>query len=126
MDFLHSEEDEWRKDAACLGLGVEAVGLFYGDKWETESAKALCATCPVREPCLDGAIARNEPEGVWGGLAADERRRLGNSLTRRNRGGKGFSGGEAYKAALITVTKEMSDHDREAVLVRSHEGVPVS
>ncbi len=34
---------------------------------DVESAKALCRECPVRSLCLDGALARREPWGVWGG-----------------------------------------------------------
>ena len=34
---------------------------------DLELAKALCATCPLRRPCLAGAIDRAEPFGVWGG-----------------------------------------------------------
>ena len=30
-------------------------------------AKALCAKCPVLVPCLEGALERREPWGVWGG-----------------------------------------------------------
>ena len=32
-----------------------------------EAAKQLCRQCPVREVCLEGALARREPWGVWGG-----------------------------------------------------------
>ena len=32
-----------------------------------EVAKAHCETCPVRQPCLAGALDRREPWGVWGG-----------------------------------------------------------
>jgi len=34
---------------------------------DVEHAKALCADCPVRDACLDGALERREPWGVWGG-----------------------------------------------------------
>jgi WhiB family redox-sensing transcriptional regulator len=32
-----------------------------------EQAKTLCASCPVRDACLAGALTRGEPWGVWGG-----------------------------------------------------------
>ncbi|WP_395656028.1 WhiB family transcriptional regulator [Nocardioides sp.] len=34
---------------------------------DVEAAKALCQDCPVRALCLDGALERREPWGVWGG-----------------------------------------------------------
>lgn len=34
---------------------------------DVEFAKALCLTCPVRALCLDAALERREPWGVWGG-----------------------------------------------------------
>ncbi len=34
---------------------------------DVELAKALCLDCPVRPMCLDGALERREPWGVWGG-----------------------------------------------------------
>lgn len=34
---------------------------------EVELAKSLCHECPIREGCLAGAVARQEPWGVWGG-----------------------------------------------------------
>lgn len=34
---------------------------------DVEFAKALCRRCPIRPACLDGALARREPWGVWGG-----------------------------------------------------------
>jgi len=32
-----------------------------------EQAKALCRACPLMAGCLDGALERAEPWGVWGG-----------------------------------------------------------
>lgn len=34
---------------------------------DVEFAKTLCRRCPVRDACLAGALARQEPWGVWGG-----------------------------------------------------------
>ena len=35
-------------------------------------AKALCGSCPVKAKCLQGALSRAEPVGVWGGELFDE------------------------------------------------------
>lgn len=40
---------------------------FAEQQVDVEHAKSLCRRCPVREACLAGAIAREEPWGVWGG-----------------------------------------------------------
>ena len=34
---------------------------------EISYAKALCGDCPVQRACLQGALSRQEPVGVWGG-----------------------------------------------------------
>jgi WhiB family transcriptional regulator, redox-sensing transcriptional regulator len=34
---------------------------------DLELAKAMCGSCPLRRPCLAGAVERREPFGVWGG-----------------------------------------------------------
>ncbi|WP_442943794.1 WhiB family transcriptional regulator [Nocardia sp. NBC_00508] len=39
---------------------------------QLEQAKALCATCPIRKGCLNAAIDRREPWGVWGGEIFDQ------------------------------------------------------
>jgi WhiB family redox-sensing transcriptional regulator len=42
--------------------------LFFAESMDRlEEAKALCHTCPLQRACLDGAISRREPCGVWGG-----------------------------------------------------------
>ncbi len=42
--------------------------LWFADTPDgVEFAKALCGTCPARAACLQGALARSEPWGVWGG-----------------------------------------------------------
>jgi WhiB family redox-sensing transcriptional regulator len=64
----------WRKWAACRGIDPE---VFYPDSdEEAEEAKVVCAMCPVREACLEHALAHREREGVWGGATERERRRI--------------------------------------------------
>lgn len=47
---------------------IEAADLFFSEcPADLESAKQLCTGCPLRQECLDGALARREPWGVWGG-----------------------------------------------------------
>ena len=46
----------------------------YAKLARLDQAKALCSRCPVRQVCLDHALAVDEPFGVWGGLDASERR----------------------------------------------------
>ncbi len=47
---------------------VSMTDLFFSDEIPAiRAAKAICATCPLADPCLDGAVQRREPWGVWGG-----------------------------------------------------------
>lgn len=47
--------------------------LFFSEKSEEISyAKSLCAGCPVKRECLQGALSRKEPCGVWGGELFEE------------------------------------------------------
>lgn len=85
---LYDDPDEdwsWEKAAQCRGHDTDLwfpsipdsryVGTMKA--WETPEstsvAKALCAICPVRELCLEAALRRREPVGVWGGCTTKER-----------------------------------------------------
>ncbi|HIT74109.1 MAG TPA: WhiB family transcriptional regulator [Candidatus Avipropionibacterium avicola] len=46
---------------------VDPEAFFAESPGDVEWAKALCRECPVRQQCLDGALERREPWGVWGG-----------------------------------------------------------
>ncbi|MDO9377755.1 MAG: WhiB family transcriptional regulator [Nocardioidaceae bacterium] len=75
------ESYEWQYRAACSGLDSAqffAPASERGPKRERReaAAKAICATCPVIQECLDHALAVREPFGVWGGLTAPEREDL--------------------------------------------------
>lgn len=55
-------------DAADLPCRVKDPELWFAESpSDVEYAKALCIECPVRALCLDGALERREPWGVWGG-----------------------------------------------------------
>ena len=42
--------------------------IFFSEKSdEIAYAKSLCGGCPVKKECLQGALSRQEPCGVWGG-----------------------------------------------------------
>jgi len=41
---------------------------------EIQQAKAVCASCPVRQPCLAFALDTHQGYGIWGGYDEDERR----------------------------------------------------
>ncbi|HYO86098.1 MAG TPA: WhiB family transcriptional regulator [Dermatophilaceae bacterium] len=49
----------------CQGVGTEL--WFAETPADVEFATPLCSTCPVRRGCLEGALRRREPCGVWGG-----------------------------------------------------------
>ena len=49
--------------------------LFFSDEFvDMARAKAICARCTSKAECLAGALARNEPWGVWGGELMEEGR----------------------------------------------------
>jgi WhiB family transcriptional regulator, redox-sensing transcriptional regulator len=66
----------WRKRAACQGIDVETFYPATEDEVDAAAAKAICGGCPVRQPCLEHALATREREGVWGGTTERERRRI--------------------------------------------------
>ena len=80
MDVKDAKALAWRQRAACRGVDPD---IFYpvSDE-EAEDAKAICAICPVRQACLEWALANRERDGVWGGATERERRRI---IRRRRR-----------------------------------------
>ncbi len=64
----------WRQRAGCRGVDPD---VFYpSTDEEADAAKAICAQCPVLQPCLEWALANRERDGVWGGATEKERRRI--------------------------------------------------
>jgi WhiB family redox-sensing transcriptional regulator len=69
----------WWSEAACQYADPD---LFFpvsstGRGGEEARAKLICARCPVREQCLDYAMAAGSPlQGIWGGTSEQDRSRL--------------------------------------------------
>lgn len=67
----HVPAEGWRDLALCLGGPTD---LWFPPRGEpTAPAKAVCASCPVRQECLDHAIRNDERHDMWGGLTPSER-----------------------------------------------------
>ena len=74
MNLLGLLDQFWRMDALCAQTDPD---LFFPDVGERNpAAKAVCGRCAVREPCLAFALDNREVYGIWGGLSADERKKL--------------------------------------------------
>jgi len=73
-------DDTWSSGAACRALPTDlffpAGELDDQAVEQAEEAKAVCAACPVKAPCLEFAIATNQPYGIWGGANTSERRSI--------------------------------------------------
>lgn len=79
-------DTSWRdQGAACAGRDdidwfpiaeVRRFDAVYRRK--VRDAKAVCASCPVRQQCLDEALglAPGDDFGIWGGTTEAERREL--------------------------------------------------
>lgn len=70
--------------ARCAdGHGTLTHLFFSDDLVDIARAKAICGRCTLRTSCLDGALDRAEPWGVWGGELVEAGRIV---ATKRPRG----------------------------------------
>ncbi len=80
--FSASTDTEWQQDGLCRADDgpVFFPPSHFEHKPEREArearARAICAACPARQPCLEWALATGEPYGVWGGTSESERKQL--------------------------------------------------
>ncbi|MBD0293042.1 MAG: WhiB family transcriptional regulator [Jiangellaceae bacterium] len=65
--MLASVLDRAVESEAAIPCREDPELWFAESPADVELAKALCQECPVRAPCLAGALTRQEPWGVWGG-----------------------------------------------------------
>ena len=66
--FLGTDEPLILSSRRCADGHGTLSYLFFSEEWvDVQRAKAICAKCTDRAECLTGALAREEPWGVWGG-----------------------------------------------------------
>ena len=77
QDRARQDGASWRESAAYrfletdLFFPIGKTGLAVA---EVQRAEAVCASCPVRPPCLTFALDTHQGSGIWGGYDEDERR----------------------------------------------------
>lgn len=84
-DLMWQTDTDWRESAACSGIDSDVFFPSSDDEASTAKAKAVCESCPVKEDCLGYSLATNQKAGVWGGLDANERRRMRRRIRDRER-----------------------------------------
>ena len=72
--WIEPSTDDWRTHARCKGQPVE---WFYPEPNTNigARARAICATCPVQQPCLNWAVI-HENYGIHAGTSPRQRERL--------------------------------------------------
>ncbi len=53
---------------SCTDQTVDPAVFFPTAPEQLAAAQAVCATCPLTEQCLAGALALGTTDGVWGGV----------------------------------------------------------
>jgi WhiB family redox-sensing transcriptional regulator len=67
-------DNDWMRRGLCRN---ESPSTFFpSDGVGVEIARRICAGCPVKEPCLEYALAHRIDHGVFGGCSERERRRI--------------------------------------------------
>lgn len=91
-DFANQYDgsEAWRRDAECRDAPSDS--LWFPDESMMRpaiaEAKILCGGCPVRNACLEYALAmdsRNDQFGIWAATTPEQRRRMRRSIVRKSR-----------------------------------------
>lgn len=67
-------ELDWMARGLCTN--VPPSTFFPSDGAGVDAARKICATCPVKQLCLEHALVHRIDHGVWGGCSERERRRI--------------------------------------------------
>ncbi|MBD0418195.1 WhiB family transcriptional regulator [Streptomyces sp. TRM S81-3] len=70
---------EWQAEAACRGMDSSVFFSPAGERGPArrrreETAREICRSCPVSDPCARFAQASQQYYGTWGGYTETERR----------------------------------------------------
>jgi hypothetical protein len=65
----YSDEDQ----VECALVGLNLHFPDRGRSVQSANAKKVCGGCWLREQCVEGALSRREPSGIFGGMTARER-----------------------------------------------------
>jgi WhiB family redox-sensing transcriptional regulator len=71
---MSEADSEWMAGGNCRNYAPET--FFPSDGVGVEIAKRICAECPVKDLCLEYALANRIDHGVWGGTSERQRRRI--------------------------------------------------
>jgi WhiB family transcriptional regulator, redox-sensing transcriptional regulator len=77
-----SADTSWMEFGTCREHSPNV--FFPTDGVGVEVAKRICATCPVREQCLEYAVDNRIEHGVWGGTSERGRRRIAQARRRES------------------------------------------
>jgi WhiB family redox-sensing transcriptional regulator len=64
----------WMEQGLCRDRAPAT--FFPSDGVGVDVARKICATCPVKDDCLEYALENRIDHGVWGGCSERERRRI--------------------------------------------------
>ena len=120
---IDTRDRSWMPLGACRGL---PYGYMFPDLGvHATEQKAICATCPVIDPCREYGM--DEKYGVWGGLTESERRLVRRGLPLIERRGE-FTHGTLAGYATHRRRKERpcdecraayNDYERQRVAARA-------
>lgn len=75
MTTLSVQDHNWRVFRECHK--ADHADVFFPEKGnQAHRAKKVCQECPVQQQCLQEALERDEPFGIWGGFTPPERLRI--------------------------------------------------
>jgi hypothetical protein len=70
------DDPTWSLRGACRSAGVDPDTFWPHPKQPCGPALAVCAGCPVQDPCLATALTVGDCDGVWGATTPRERRAM--------------------------------------------------